>query len=410
MNPFKIIAISLIPNFKSKDVFYTLGLIFRPWLFWSKKPQQQLIEQLKTAIQNKYVFLFDSGRTSLYFLLKSIKIAKGDEIILQAFTCSVVPGSIIQAGATPIFVDIDSTYNLDPHLLEKSISQKTKAVIIQHTFGTPAQIDKIKTICKKHKILLIEDCAHGFGNTYQGKALGSFGDAAIFSFGRDKVISGIWGGALTTNNSDLALQISKITQNHPEHNFWWTQKTLNYVPRMAVIINTYFFLNLGKIKHYLLRRLGILPDAITCEEKQALTPKIFYKNLPAPICLLVSRQLSQISSFIIHRRHLAQNYSQKLGTKFDPNSSYLRYPFTVDHPHNLINFAAKNKIILGDWYTTVIAPKDINVSLFGYKSGSCPKAELATTTTLNLPTNPNLSLVDTTQVINIINQWKSKKS
>ena len=410
MNLFKLTAISLIPNFKTSDIFYSLSLIVRPHLFWSKKPQKDLIKQLKIVTQNKSVFLFDSGRTSLYFLLKSLDITKGDEVILQAFTCSVVPGTILQAYGTPIFVDIDSTFNLDSSLLEKSITKKTKAVIIQHTFGTPAQIDNIKTICQKHKIFLIEDCAHGFGNTYQNKPLGSFGDAAIFSFGRDKVISGIWGGALATNNSVLAAKIKKNITNLPEHNFWWTFKTLKYIPLMSIIINTYYFLNLGKITHFIFRRLRILPDAITRQEKQSLTPAIFYKNLPSPICLLVSYQLSQIDSFIDHHRLLAKNYSEKLKTKFDSQSSYLRYSISIDNPKDLITFAAKNKIILGDWYSTIIAPKDIDSSLFGYKSGSCPKAEITTTKIVNLPTNPNFSLVDTTRIINIIKQWKSKKS
>ena len=110
-NPFKVIAISLLPNSSWKD------------FFWKNTPTP-----------NNMV-LFESGRVAQYFLLKALGIGQGDEVIIQAFTCVAVPNSIIWTGAKPIYVDIDESLNMDPKKLEKLINKKTKAVIWQSTFG-----------------------------------------------------------------------------------------------------------------------------------------------------------------------------------------------------------------------------------------------------------------------------------
>ncbi len=405
-NPFKTIAISLIPNFTFSDVVRSKLLIFQPWNYQNSDSQNTLKKNLATYLNQKHVELFDSGRTALYFLLQALNIKTGDEVIIQSFTCSVVPASIIWTGAVPIYADIDKTYNLDPEKLSKLITPKTKAVIIQHTFGTPANIDKIVSVCKSKKIILIEDCAHGFGNSYKGQKLGTFGQASFYSFGRDKVISGVWGGAVSINDSQIFENLRKLTSKLPRHTLSWTLKQLIYPPLMFVITKTYSFFKLGKVLHFCFRRLHLLSDAITPQEKQGIKPKTFYQGLPSPLCLLVINQLKKIDAFIQHRQRLAHFYSEKLNTKFDPSSSYLRYSLEIDNPQKIRSKSALKNIFLGDWYTTVIAPKDINLSHFMYQTGSCPQAEAMTQKIINLPTNPNLSLADAQKVVNIIKQWK----
>ncbi|NMB92373.1 MAG: aminotransferase class I/II-fold pyridoxal phosphate-dependent enzyme [Parcubacteria group bacterium] len=98
---------------------------------------------------NNYYFFF-KGRVALYAILKSLEIKPGDEIILPGFTCVVVPNAILYCGVKPIYVDIDeNTFNINPNLIEEKINSKTKAIIVQHTFGIPAQMDKIIEIAKK---------------------------------------------------------------------------------------------------------------------------------------------------------------------------------------------------------------------------------------------------------------------
>src|SRR3989344_5790674 len=94
----------------------------------------------------------------LFFVwLKSLHLKIGDEVIMQSFTCNAVVNPILWAGGKPMYTDIDETFNLDIQSLEKNITQNTKAIIVQNTFGIPARIDKILEIAKKHNILIIED-------------------------------------------------------------------------------------------------------------------------------------------------------------------------------------------------------------------------------------------------------------
>jgi len=405
-NPFKTIAISLIPNFNFSDVVFSKLLIFKPWKYFDEKPQCQLKKDLSKYLDQKYVQLFDSGRNALYFLLKAINIKSGDEIIIQSLTCSVVPAAILWAKAIPIYIDIDKNYNLDPEKLAASITSKTKAIIVQHTFGTPANLDKIIAICKAKKIILIEDCAHGLGGSYRGQKLGTFGQASFYSFGRDKVISGVWGGAISTNDQEINDSLLRLTLNLPTHGYGWTTKQLWYPPLMYIITKTYNFLKIGKILHFIFRKIKLLSDAVTLEEKLSQKPVIFYQGLPSPLCLLISKQLKKIDCMVQHRQRLAYFYSQQLNTPYNSNSSYLRYSIEVNNPNKLRKSAASKSIFLGDWYSTVISPKDIDSNIFKYIPNSCPQAEKVTQTIINLPTNPNLSLVDAQKVVNIIKQWK----
>ncbi|MFH1859640.1 MAG: DegT/DnrJ/EryC1/StrS family aminotransferase [bacterium] len=109
-------------------------------------------------------------------------IGEGDEVLVEGFTCVVVPNAVIFAGAKPIYVAPDpKTYNMDINQIETKITPKTKAIIAQHTFGLPADMDLILDISRKHNLMVIEDCAPAMGATYKGKKVGTLGDAAFFS-------------------------------------------------------------------------------------------------------------------------------------------------------------------------------------------------------------------------------------
>lgn len=408
-NPFKVLAISLIPNFLIDDVALSLKLLLSPWNYSNHKWEEELKISLQKYLDRKYVFLFDSGRTAEYFLLKSMGISRGDEVIIQAFTCVAVPNSIIWLGAKPVYVDIDDTLNIDVAKLECAIISRTKAVIVQHTFGTPANIERIKEICRKKGIKLIEDAAHGFGNIYKGEKIGTWGEAAFFSFGRDKVISGIWGGAVATDNDAIARSMDELLQKVPHRGSFWVARQLVYPGIVYLVINTYGFLGMGKLIHKLALSCGILPRVLTREEKNAVAPNKFYQGLPGALAAMILNQYVKLSLIIEHRRQLARNYARLLGTKFDDISSYLRYSIFVDEPNKLREFAAKRNIFLGDWYDGVVAPKGVDLEGVGYVAGSCPKAEEYTRKIVNLPTSPNLTMDDVQRVVSLVKIWKLKK-
>lgn len=298
--------------------------------------------------------------------------------------------------------------NLDPKKLEKLITKKTKAVIYQGTLGETGWVEEIKKICNKHNLLLIEDLAHGLGNN----SLGKNGTAAFLSFGRDKVISSIWGGAVITDDEKLAGEIERVRDLECQpYKKTWVAKQLLYVPFTYLVMQTYSFFYFGKFLHIIFSKLNLLPKVLDSSEKQGRKQEIFHKGMPGPLSVLALRQLNKLGEFIDHRRKIARLYDldlHELATD-SQESSFLRYSIFVDDPKNLRRFASAKNIFLGDWYDSIVAPKGVNLEAVKYTLGSCPQAEMFATKIVNLPTSPATSLENAKKVIKIIQQWNSKK-
>jgi dTDP-4-amino-4,6-dideoxygalactose transaminase len=157
-----------------------------------------------TYIGVKHAMLISSGRLALYILLKYFAIGQGDEVILPSYTCPIVPSIIVAADARPVFIDISpDDLNMNPDLIERSLTRHTKAVVATHIGGHPCDMARIIEIGRKHNIKIIEDCAQALGAEYNGKRVGSIGDVAYFSFATGKQINTMGGGIITTNDDTL---------------------------------------------------------------------------------------------------------------------------------------------------------------------------------------------------------------
>jgi len=156
-----------------------------------------------------------SGTDALHLAILAAGIGPGDEVITSPFTFIATAEAICYAGATPVFVDIDpKTFNIDPALIEAAITERTKAVIPVHIFGQPADMPAISAICKKHDLLVIEDCAQSFGAAINGSMTGTIGSLGCFSFFPSKNLGGYGdGGLITCATPELAEQI-KVLRNH----------------------------------------------------------------------------------------------------------------------------------------------------------------------------------------------------
>ena len=161
--------------------------------------------------------LFYRGRVALYAMLKGLGVGKGDDVALQAFTCLANPEAIIAAGAKPVYVDVEENgYNMNPADLNDKITAKTKAIIVQHTFGIPADIEHIKGISEERDIPVIEDCCHTLNSTYNGQRVGTFGAGAFYSYEWGKpIVVGIGGSALIHHQS-LREKVEKEYGNFKE--------------------------------------------------------------------------------------------------------------------------------------------------------------------------------------------------
>jgi len=151
-----MIFTSLSPNTEADDIFLALKILISPWLWVKGRAVKELENTFKQWLGVKYVFAFSSGRTCLYVILSSLGLSKNDEVLLQAYTCVAVPNSIIWAGAKPVYVDCEETiFNMSVEDLKKKITPKSKALIIQHTFGRPTKIDQLMAAAKENNLQII---------------------------------------------------------------------------------------------------------------------------------------------------------------------------------------------------------------------------------------------------------------
>ncbi len=176
----------------------------------------------------KYCIGVANGLEALQISLMALGIGKGDEVITTPLSAVATTLSIIAVGATPVFVDTNGVGQINSDLIEQAITKKTKAIIPVHLYGQPAEIDKIKNICKKHKFFLVEDAAQAHGSTYKGKMVGSFGDVGCFSFYPTKNL-GAFGdaGAIVTNNKKIATICAEIRDYGQESKYIHTRYGLN---------------------------------------------------------------------------------------------------------------------------------------------------------------------------------------
>jgi len=157
----------------------------------------------------------NSGTSALHIALLLLDIGPGDEVITTPYTFIATTWAILYTGAKPVYVDIEpATFNLDPKLLEKAITPRTKAVLPVHLYGHPFDVDAISAICRKHRLPLIEDACQAHGATYKGKIAGTLGEMSCFSFYPAKNLGAAGeGGALVTNDARLAARAKSLREH-----------------------------------------------------------------------------------------------------------------------------------------------------------------------------------------------------
>lgn len=178
------------------------------------KELTQFEEKFARICQSKYAVGVNSGTDALILSLKALGIGPGDEVITVPNSFIATVGAIVASGAKPIFVDCDQEYLIDLNLIEKAITSKTKAILPVHYAGHPVEMEHLLKIAEKHHLFVVEDACQAIGATIDGKRVGSFGEAAAFSFHPLKNIN-IWsdGGMIVTNSEELCAKL-RLLRNH----------------------------------------------------------------------------------------------------------------------------------------------------------------------------------------------------
>jgi len=160
-------------------------------------------QELAQKFNKEFSLLLSSGTNALISALVGSGVGPGDEVIIPSYTYIATPGAVLASGAIPIIANIDNSLSICPLDIEKRITARTKAIIPVHMNGMPCDMEKIQTIAKKNKLLIIEDVCQSMGGSFRGKLLGTFGDVGCFSFNNYKILTCGEGGAIITNEKKL---------------------------------------------------------------------------------------------------------------------------------------------------------------------------------------------------------------
>jgi dTDP-4-amino-4,6-dideoxygalactose transaminase len=417
------VFIGSIPNTQDDDILLARRILKgNVDLSNSIKNTHRLLQdslQIKDKINP---FLFNRGRDSLYFFLRLLNLKEEDEVVVQAFTCVAVVAPILWNDAKPIYVDIKSnSFNMDLDLLQEKVSKRTRAVIIQHTFGNIADIKRVREIIDRvnlkrkesEKIYLIEDCAHLFPSPPEEgfNDVGEYSDMYFFSFSQDKSISCTQGAAMIINNKRL---LSLAKEKYKDVDSMSKKEALSnarYIKLWNMIKNTYFIkiipftnITIGRIRIVLYRFLGLIKKQASADITQFQGIKKI-SNVQAE---LLNNQLKKIKGINNHRRKISEIYNTKLKEEFryqSNNKALLRYPVLISNKEEIKGRLLKEEIIVGNWYRTPVYPLDNKLKDVGYVKGSCPVAEECGENILNLPTNIKVTKDNAVKIVKIINTF-----
>jgi perosamine synthetase len=212
-----------------------------------------------TLAQVPHAIAISSGTAGLHLAVKALNIGEGDEVLVPSFTFIAAANAIRYERATPVFVDIaPDTLNLSPKAVESVITSKTRALLIVHTFGRPADMDPLLAIAKRHNLAVIEDACEAIGATYRGRPIGSFGDIAVFAFYPNKQITTGEGGMIVTRDPALAATMRSLRNQGRRPSDDWLQHTdLGYNYRLSDIACTLGLGQLRRLPEILARRAEV---------------------------------------------------------------------------------------------------------------------------------------------------------
>jgi perosamine synthetase len=363
-------------------------------------------------------FVFWKGRVGLYALLRALDVGAGDEVILPGYTCVMNVNPIKYVGATPVYVDIEpDTFNINVNLLKEKITNKTKVIITQHTYGYPCEMDDIMEIAQSSGIPVIEDCCLALGSKYKSRIVGTFGLAGYFSSQWNKPYTTGLGGMVITNDQVLAeriksLALNEMCQPSSREVFMLRMQLIIYrlliYPRTTALAQSLF--------RYLTKKGAVIGSSSTSEFVPERADD-FFKGISKMQARSGIRQLGRIEENIAHRRKMAKLYDELLASKGLKSSRdsrdwvepvLVRYPVRIKEKNKALAQAAKTGIELGSWFESPLHPIETPLASYDYELGMCPEAEKAARETVNLPLHPRTSektAVKTVEFITSFAHW-----
>lgn len=440
--------IGVLPNFRAAEYRLASALLTKNFSLQEERLQLDLfVRKLKGRFgeNTEEVLLLDSARSAFDFLLKQLALPEKSEVIITAFTCVVIVNPILWNGLKPVFIDINpQNFNNDVEQIIAKVTKGTKVIMVQHSFGALFPVKELQLALKninRSDILVVEDLAHVMGIKNEGEEVGTQGDFGVVSFGVEKTISTIRGGALLINNTfikrkDLAAEqlgrLVKEYENLKSMEGKWENKLLMNAVFWRFTLPLYYIgigkLTIGRFATFLGHKLGILGIAISPNEYAGGKPKRDPQRLSGKLASLGILQLDQLDEMNQRRAQIARKYTQAIKSWQSANSlglsaeqqfaqeivtkhknhGWLRYPVLLPKlPEGklrakLLAKFRKERIVLGDWYRTMFYTKPEFLANLGYKEGSCKITEDVCGRIINLPTHINTTDEQVERILNLL--------
>lgn len=318
-------------------------------------PMVQRFEKgLETFVGVKNAVAVNSGTAALHASMLVADVGNEDEVIVPSFTYGATANVVLWAGAKPVFVDVDpETYNINPQLMEEKVTKKTKAIIPVHLFGLPAEMDAIFEIAQKHNLTVIEDCCQALGAEYKNRKIGSFGHFDCFSFYPGKVMTTGEGGAITTNDDELAKKLRMVRTHGQVKGYDFTVLGSNF--RMTEIAAVIGCAQLEKLPRFL--------------QKRRMNAKKLSENLKGVSSLMLPTEPKGFK----HNYYL---YTVKLGSK--------------QRRDEVVKKLQKRGIDARVYYSTPVHLTPLYLRL-GYGKEKLPVTEKIAKCVFSLPVNPSVT-------------------
>ena len=239
MKPFEKKIYLSSPTMHGEELRYMTEAFETNWMSTVGKNINEIEKAVAEKIGVKYAVALSCGTASLHLCMKLAGIKPGDYVFASDMTFDATVNPIVYEGGIPIFIDTErDTWNMDPIALEKAFEMypSVKVVVVANLYGTPAKMDEITAICKKHNAILIEDAAESLGASYKGRQTGTFGTYNAISFNGNKIITGSSGGMLLTDDQKAANKARKWSTQSREDAPWYQHEELGYNYRMSNVI------------------------------------------------------------------------------------------------------------------------------------------------------------------------------
>ena len=345
---------------------------------------------------------FPYGRSALWAFLQAVGVQDA-EVIMPAYTCSVVAHAITLSGNTPQFVDIRLfDYNMDLDLLPKAINQRTRAIVVTHLFGYPLDLDRLESMVAHaesrygHKIWVIQDCAHSFGASWKGRMVGTSGDVALYALNISKMMTAIFGGILTFQDKQLAQKIRAWRDERFKRPSWfksWKRRAYLLAAMAAFNEKIYGLTWWLQEKTPLLNRLT---KSYHLDDKIHFPPDALEHMLDLEAAVGLE-QLKKYPEIIRRRRTAAKWYDENLekpeGWEFPPiveGATYSHYVVRVPDRKRVVDAMAAKGIHFGELIQYSVPELREYASLLDDKGQCCLASQESSSNTVNIPIHPQV--------------------